>query len=322
MEELGAFADSGINQVANALELGLRIDRANVGVLVEGVADPVHVAVLGLALIGNQVFVEVPDATGYVALVGNIVAYALILTVFGGPIGRQVVEEIGELGRCSSLLTADFGDTDSLREFVSAAWNELGGCDVWVNNAGVDLLTGANAELDYEQKQQKFESTPTEERDANKRPNKYRFPKGFHRGVELFGQERQRLEESGYREAIHRHGLIIVEGFNDVIGLDALQVPAMGICSNHVSEEQLSKIIRLANELAGGKVRLMLDCDAEGEEGAKDAAWKLLQAGLNVRPLWSHSMHGGKFADRQPESLKSDEWSSIVAVATTAPDDS
>ena len=33
-------------------------------------------------------------------------------------------------------------------------------------------------------------------------------------------------------------------------------------------------------------------------------------------------MHGGKFADRQPESLKPDEWSSIVTAATTAPDDS
>ena len=86
-------------------------------------------------------------------------------------------------------------------------------------------------------------------------------------------QERQRLEKDGYREAIQQLGLIIVEGFNDVIKLDSLQVPAMGICSNLVSDEQVAKIIRLANELSEGKVRLMLDCDSEGDDGAKDAAW-------------------------------------------------
>ena len=74
-------------------------------------------------------------------------------------------------------------------------------------------------------------------------------------------------------------------------------------------------------ELAGGKVRLMLDCDEEGDDGAKDAAWKLLQAGLDVRPVWSRKMYGGKFAGRQPESVTLDEWSSVVAAATNAPDD-
>ena len=174
----------------------------------------------------------------------------------------------------------------------------------------------------FEDKLQTFEGTPAEQRDASKRPNKYRFPKGFHRGIELFGQQRERLEKNGYREAIHRFGVIIVEGFNDVIGLDSLQIPAMAICSNRMSDEQAAKIVRFANELSQGRVRAMFDCDAEGDEGAKDAAWKLLQAGLDVRPLWSRSMHGSKFAGRQPESLDGDEWSSIVIAATTAPHDS
>lgn len=69
-----------------------------------------------------------------------------------------------------------------------------------------------------------------------------------------------------------------------------------------VSDAQVTKIVRLANELSEGKVRLMLDCDAEGDDGAKEAAWKLLQTGLDVRPLWSRSMYDGKFAGRQPES--------------------
>ena len=109
-----------------------------------------------------------------------------------------------------------------------------------------------------------------------------------------------------------RFGLILVEGFNDVIGLDALKVPAMAICSNHMSDEQATKIVRLAKSLSQGRVRLMLDCDAEGDDGAKEAAWKLLEAGLDVKPLWSRSMHGGMFAGRQPESVSADEWSSVV----------
>ena len=176
-----------------------------------------------------------------------------------------------------------------------------------------EVIAFAARDPQFEAKLQTFEATPAEQRDVSKRPNKYRFPKGFHRGIELFGQERERLEENGYREAIHRLGLIIVEGFNDVIGLDALQVPAVAICSNLMSDEQVEKIARLAIELSEGRVRLMFDCDAEGDTGAKEAAWKLLQAGLDVRPLWSRSMHAGKFAGRQPESLKSDEWSSIAA---------
>ncbi len=106
-----------------------------------------------------------------------------------------------------------------------------------------------------------------------------------------------------------------------MIRLDAFGIPAVAICSNLITDEQIEKLARWAKMLKAD-ISLMFDCDAEGDEGAKDAAWKLLQAGLNVRPLWSHSMHGGKFADRQPESLKSDEWSSVVAAATTAPDDS
>ncbi len=185
-----------------------------------------------------------------------------------------------------------------------------------------EVIAFVGRDPEFENKLQKFEATPAEQRDASKRPHKYRFPKGFHRGIELFGQEQGRLEENGYREAIHRLGLIIVEGFNDVIALDALEVPALGICSNLMSDEQVAKIIRLSNELSEGRVRLLFDCDNEGDEGAKDAAWKLLQAGVDVRPLWSRSMHGGKFAGRQPESLNGDEWWSIATAATTAPADS
>ena len=183
-----------------------------------------------------------------------------------------------------------------------------------------EVLCFVGRDPQYEDKLQTFEATAAEQRDANKRPNKFRFPKGFHRGLEFFGQERQRLEENGYREAIHRLGLIVVEGFNDVIRLDAEGVPAVALCSNHITDEQVKKLTRWSKML-GCDISLMLDCDEAGDDGAKEAAWKLLQAGVDVRPLWSRSMHGGKFAERQPESLNADEWSSVVAAATTTPDD-
>ena len=53
---------------------------------------------------------------------------------------------------------------------------------------------------------------------------------------------------------------------------------------------------------------MMFDCDEAGDAGAADAAWKLLQAGLNVRAVWGRNMHGGRFKDQQPEAVKSDEF--------------
>ncbi len=65
-------------------------------------------------------------------------------------------------------------------------------------------------------------------------PIKHRLPKGLHRGLEFFGQQGSRLKEPRNREAIERHGILVVEGFNDVIGLDAINVPAIGMMSSHL----------------------------------------------------------------------------------------
>jgi hypothetical protein len=100
-----------------------------------------------------------------------------------------------------------------------------------------------------------------------------------------------------------------------VIQLDSLEVPAVAICSNRITDEQVAKIIRLSNELAAGRVSLFFDCDGEGNAGAKDAAWKLLQAGLAVRPAWGEAMHTGAFQNRQPESVTMDELKQIILPA-------
>ena len=47
---------------------------------------------------------------------------------------------------------------------------------------------------------------------------------------------------------------------------------------------------------------IFLDCDPEGENGMKQALGYLAQL-VPVRLAWTSNMHGGKFKDRQPESL-------------------
>ena len=47
---------------------------------------------------------------------------------------------------------ADLSDRAPLEEFAAAAWDWRGGIDVWVNNAGVDVLTGAAAGLSFDDK--------------------------------------------------------------------------------------------------------------------------------------------------------------------------
>ena len=59
----------------------------------------------------------------------------------------------------------------------------------------------------------------------------------------------------------------------------------------------------------------MHDCEDTGDEGAKEAAWQLLQRGLDVRLAWTQAMHGGRFRGRQPESLTREEWQEAIAPA-------
>jgi hypothetical protein len=164
----------------------------------------------------------------------------------------------------------------------------------------------------YEEKERDFSRlTPTERLEAVP-PMKHRFPKGFHRGLELFGQHASRLHEPGYRDSIARYGLIVVEGFNDVIGLDNLGIPAVGILSNRITEAQVDKLARWSQQLASGKVTLLFDCESTGDDGAREALWLLAQRGLDTRLGWSQAMHGGVFKGRQPEDLKHEEWNTAI----------
>jgi 3-oxoacyl-[acyl-carrier protein] reductase len=60
--------------------------------------------------------------------------------------------EIRALGRESQLLLADLSAATRLQEFFEQCWNWRGGCDIWINNAGADLLTTPAKTLPFDDK--------------------------------------------------------------------------------------------------------------------------------------------------------------------------
>jgi hypothetical protein len=177
------------------------------------------------------------------------------------------------------------------------------------------VLAWIGRDPNHEQKERDFARLSPAERTGQLPPMKHRFPKGIHRGLELFGQQASRLKEPGYRESIARHGIIVVEGFNDVIGLDNLGIPAVAVMSNRMTEMQGDKVAMWAKQLANGRVTLMFDCEPSGIDGAKEALWFFAQRQLDVRLAWTPWMHGGKFAGKQPENLTTTEWTEAILPA-------
>lgn len=170
-----------------------------------------------------------------------------------------------------------------------------------IHNEAGQVLTWFGRDPDYEAKHAAWSRGNRDDRE----PQKVHFVKGFHRGLELFAQ--QRFATADVREAVQalRH-LLVVEGPNDVIRLGALGVPAFAVCSNRITREQAEKVGRWCREL-GVAAALLFDLDAEGETGAQQAVVELAQH-CPVRFGWSRAMHAGRFAGRQPENLNDDEW--------------
>lgn len=65
---------------------------------------------------------------------------------------QRTAAAVHALGQHAVVITGDICDEHSLPKLIDDAWNAFGQVDVWVNNAGVDLLTGDGAKLDYAQK--------------------------------------------------------------------------------------------------------------------------------------------------------------------------
>ena len=174
------------------------------------------------------------------------------------------------------------------------------------------VLTWVGRDVLHEAKEREYQQLSPAERQGQEPPAKHRFPKGFHRGQELFGQQASRLSEPGYREFIQLHGLTLVEGFNDAINLDTLGIPALAIMSNRMTDAQGEKVIRFAQQLGTTRVNLMFDCDDPGTAGAKEALWFFAQRNITVRLVWSPTNHGGQYQGIQPESLNHDDVTALL----------
>jgi 3-oxoacyl-[acyl-carrier protein] reductase len=64
----------------------------------------------------------------------------------------EVAERIARLGGRALLAQADLGTRAGSEALAEQARERLGGLDVWVNNAGADVLTGEAADWDWERK--------------------------------------------------------------------------------------------------------------------------------------------------------------------------
>ncbi|MFN7806609.1 MAG: SDR family NAD(P)-dependent oxidoreductase [Planctomycetaceae bacterium] len=67
------------------------------------------------------------------------------------PGAEQTARECQQLGSAATLLQADLADAAMYPALMDQAWAD-GPLDIWVNNAGVDLLTGDQARLPYAEK--------------------------------------------------------------------------------------------------------------------------------------------------------------------------
>ena len=67
-----------------------------------------------------------------------------------------VVQQVQQLGRKSTFVKADLAETAGYEQFMEAAWQWQQKVNIWVNNAGVDVLTGPGAEDSFEEKLQRL----------------------------------------------------------------------------------------------------------------------------------------------------------------------
>ncbi len=98
--------------------------------------------------------------TGSTSGIGRAIALAfaeagadvLVHGLKGQDRGREVMEQVQRLGRRSRLVLADLREAAACGTLIEEAWACFAGLDIWVNNAGADVLTGAGAKRPFEEK--------------------------------------------------------------------------------------------------------------------------------------------------------------------------
>jgi len=101
--------------------------------------------------------------TGSTRGIGRAIAIELATAgaeiIVHGRDGEQAEEVIGELdklGVASEYIIADLAEPEECRRLVETAWTSWGPIDIWVNNAGADVLTGDEAEWPFVRKLQEL----------------------------------------------------------------------------------------------------------------------------------------------------------------------
>lgn len=67
---------------------------------------------------------------------------------------ESTASRVREIGCQASVMTLDLSEPSSVDRFVDEAFERLGTIDVWVNNAGADVLTGEAGDWDFDRKLQ------------------------------------------------------------------------------------------------------------------------------------------------------------------------
>ena len=176
-----------------------------------------------------------------------------------------------------------------------------------IQNAQRELLAWVGRNVRYDDEREQWIAGGR----RDKEPLKYRFPNQtlFRRGLELYGQEF--LGEERFAESLQGNGIILVEGFTDRLRLHELGVMSLAMMSNKITAEQSQRLASYAREFARGRVGIMQDADGPGDDGAKETLWRMHELGIDAYLVWSRRKFGGKYAERQPESLTAEEWAGI-----------
>lgn len=69
---------------------------------------------------------------------------------------KALAAEIHSLGRRAPIVLADLAEPAEIERLVTEAWTALGRVDVWINNAGADILTGGNLRLPFAERLQRL----------------------------------------------------------------------------------------------------------------------------------------------------------------------
>jgi len=98
---------------------------------------------------------------------------------------------------------------------------------------------------------------------------KYKLPPGFHKSLEVFNLHRAKA-------CVREHGLVVVEGYFDVLRLFQFGVcHAVALMGSTLSETQEKLIVEAVG--SQGRVTLLLDGDQSGQACTQDALERLSQ---------------------------------------------